>query len=149
MLDKEAMVSGKYTNKYAPGMLRQFAIFLYMMTSSNGNIFRVTGHLCGEFTASGEFPTQRPVTRIFDVFVDLCLNKRLSKQSWGWLFRRVTARFVIRFNLWLGHDLWPHNASICDPARFVTKSASICDQRYTMILESKLCRGIFFLCLHL
>ena len=55
--------------------------------------------------------------------------------------RRVTARFVARFNLWLRHDLWPHNASICDPARFVTKSASICDQRYTMILESKLCRG--------
>ena len=54
---------------------------------------------------------------------------------------RVTARFVTRFNLWLRHDLWPHNASICDPARFVTKSASICDQRYTMILESKLCRG--------
>ena len=22
----------------------------HMMTSSNGNIFRVTGHLCGEFT---------------------------------------------------------------------------------------------------
>ena len=22
----------------------------FMMTSSNGNIFRVTGHLCGEFT---------------------------------------------------------------------------------------------------
>ena len=54
---------------------------------------------------------------------------------------RVTARFVTCFNLWLRHDLWPHNASICDPARFVTKSASICDQRYTMILESKLCRG--------
>ena len=53
----------------------------------------------------------------------------------------VTARFVTRFNLWLRHDLWPHNASICDPARFVTKSASICDQHYTMILESKLCRG--------
>ena len=55
--------------------------------------------------------------------------------------RRVTARFVTRFNLWLRHDLWPQNASICDPARFVTKSASICDQRYTMILESKLSRG--------
>ena len=53
----------------------------------------------------------------------------------------VTARFVTRSNLWLRHDLWPQNASICDPARFVTKSASICDQRYTMILESKLCRG--------
>ena len=31
-----------------------------------------------------EFPAQRPVTRSFDVFFDLRLNKRLSKQSWGW-----------------------------------------------------------------
>ena len=51
-----------------------------MMTSSNGNIFRVTGHLCGEFTGPGEFPAQRPVTRSFDVFFDLRPNKRLSKQ---------------------------------------------------------------------
>ena len=29
---------------------------------------------------------QRPVTRRFDVFFDLRLNKRLSKQSWGWWF---------------------------------------------------------------
>ena len=57
-----------------------------MMTSSNGNIFRVTGTLCGEFTGPGEFPTQRPVTRSFDVFFDLRLNKRLSKQPWGWWF---------------------------------------------------------------
>ena len=55
-----------------------------MMTSSNGNIFRVTGHLCGEFTGPGEFPAQKPVTQSFDVFFDLRLNKRLSKQSWGW-----------------------------------------------------------------
>ena len=57
-----------------------------MMTSSNGNIFRVTGPLCGEFTGRGEFPTQRPVTRSFGVFFDLRLNKRLSKQPWGWWF---------------------------------------------------------------
>ena len=56
------------------------------MTSSNGNIFRVTGPLCGEFTGPGELPTQRPVTRSFDVFFDLCLNNRLSKQPWGWWF---------------------------------------------------------------
>ena len=55
-----------------------------MMTSSNGNIFRVTGHLREEFTSPGEFPAQRPVKRSFDVFFDLRLNKRLSKQSWGW-----------------------------------------------------------------
>ena len=58
----------------------------FMMTSSNGNIFRVTGPLCGEFTGPGEFPTQRPVTRSFDVFFDLRLNKRLSRQPWGWWF---------------------------------------------------------------
>ena len=51
-----------------------------MMTSSNGNFFRVTGPLCGEFTGPGEFPTQRPVTQSFAVFFDLRLNKRLSKQ---------------------------------------------------------------------
>ena len=37
----------------------------------------------------GEFPTQRPMTRSFDVFFDLCLNKRLSKQSWGWWFEML------------------------------------------------------------
>ena len=35
---------------------------------------------------TGEFPAQRPVTRSFDVFLDLRLSKRLSKQSWGWWF---------------------------------------------------------------
>ena len=57
---------------------------LSMMTSSNGTIFRDTGHLCGEFT--GEFPAQKPVTRSFDVFFDLRLNKRLIIQLWDWWF---------------------------------------------------------------
>ena len=30
--------------------------YCYMMTSSNGNIFRVTGHLCGEFTGPRWIP---------------------------------------------------------------------------------------------
>ena len=51
-----------------------------------GNIFRVNGPLCGEFTGLSEFPTQRPMTRSFDVFFDLRMNKRLSKQPWGWWF---------------------------------------------------------------
>ena len=43
--------------------------------------------LCtGNSPITGEFPAQRPVTRSFDVFVDLRLNKWLSKQSWGWWF---------------------------------------------------------------
>ena len=35
---------------------------LRLMTSSNGNIFRVTGRLCGYSPVTGEFPVQRPVT---------------------------------------------------------------------------------------
>ena len=66
--------------------IRLWVDSVHMMTSSNGNIFRVTGPLCGEFTGPGEFPTQRPVTRSFDVYFDLRLNKRLSKQPWGWWF---------------------------------------------------------------
>ena len=35
---------------------------------------------------TGEFPSQRPMTRSFFVFFDLCLYKRLSKQSTRRLF---------------------------------------------------------------
>ena len=46
--------------------------------------------LCaGNSPITGEFTAQRPVTRSFDVFFDLCLNKRLSKQSWGWWFETL------------------------------------------------------------
>ena len=49
-----------------------------MMESSIGAIFCVTGPLCREF--NDEFPSQRPLTRSFDVFFDLRLNKRLCTQ---------------------------------------------------------------------
>ena len=62
----------------------------HMMTSSNGTIFPVTDHLCGNSPVPGEFPEQRPVTRTFDVFFDLPLNKPLSKQSWGWWFETLS-----------------------------------------------------------
>ena len=68
------------------------------MTPSNGNIFRVSGHLC----VTSEFPSQRPVTRRFDVFFDLRLNKQLSKQSLGWWFET------------LSRPLWRHSNDILD-----------------------------------
>ena len=40
----------------------------------------------GNSPVTGEFPAQRPVTRSFDVFFDLRLDKPLSKQSWCWWF---------------------------------------------------------------
>ena len=68
--------------------------------------------LCaGKSPIPGEFHTQRPVTRSFDVFFDLCLNKRLSKQSWGWWFEtqsrplwrhgNVNGLCLRRFGQWL------------------------------------------------
>ena len=57
-----------------------------MMTSSNGNIPVQLALCAGEFTGPGEFPTQRPVTRNYDVFFVLRSNWRLSKQSSGWWF---------------------------------------------------------------
>ena len=44
----------------------------------------------GKSPATGEFPAQRPVTRGFDVFFDLRLNKPLSKQWWGWWFETLS-----------------------------------------------------------
>ena len=44
----------------------------------------------GNSPVPGEFPAQRPVTWSFDVFFDLRLNERLSKQSWGWWFETLS-----------------------------------------------------------
>ena len=44
----------------------------------------------GNSPVPGEFPTQRPVTRSFDVYFDLRPNGRLSKQSWGWWFETAS-----------------------------------------------------------
>ena len=50
----------------------------------------------GNSPVPGEFPTQRPVTRSFDVYFDLRPENQLSKQSWGWWFET------------LSHSLWRH-----------------------------------------
>ena len=62
----------------------------------------------GNSSVPGEFPTQRPVTRNFDVFLDLRLNKRLSKQWWGWWFETLSC------------PLWRHRNEpvICEQIMF-------------------------------
>ena len=58
---------------------------------------RITGPLCGKFTGlRGEFPSQRPVTRSFDVFFHLCLNKRLSKHRGPGDLRRNCSELIAR-----------------------------------------------------
>ena len=79
----------------------------YIMTSSNGNIFRVTGPLCGEFTGHRWIPLTKPVTRNFDVFFVLCLNKRLSKQPGGWWFDSSSRSFWHHCLCWVTHTKSP------------------------------------------
>ena len=81
-------------------------------------IFSALLAICaGNSPVTGEFPTQRPVTRSFDVYFDLRPNERLSKQSWGWWFETLSR------SLWRHRKGLPHR----DPAamRFWSK----CTQR--------------------
>ena len=56
--------------------------------------------LCaGNSPVTGEFPTQRPVTRSFNVFFDMHLNKQLSKQPWDWWFEMPSRPLWRRCNL--------------------------------------------------
>ena len=53
--------------------------------------------LCvGNSPVTSEFPSKRPAMLRFDIIFDLCLNKRLSKQLWGWWVEK------------LFHPLWCH-----------------------------------------
>ena len=102
---------------------------VFMMTSSNGNMFCVTGFCAGNSPVTagnspvtGEFPSHRPVTRSFDVFFDLRLNKWLSKQS-----RRRWFGMPSR-SLWCHCNVVPNS----DPViRAAVRSFSI--QRVTLI----------------
>ena len=100
--------------------------------------------LCaGNSPVTGEFPSQRPVTPSFDVFFDLRLNKRLSKQSWCWWFETPSC------------SLWRH----CNLVRSLMNIAFMkipnistsCLTHYTVIdLRSAqvYCVAIFLTCWH-
>ena len=53
---------------------------LFMMMSSNEKNSALLAFCAGSSLVTGEFHSQRPVTRIFDVFVDLRMHQQLSKQ---------------------------------------------------------------------
>ena len=79
-----------------------------MMTSSN---------ICaGNSPIPGEFLAQRPVTRSFDVFFDLCLNKRSSKQSWVWWFGTLSRPLWRHCNAYSAVRAW-RNRKFCATSR--------------------------------
>ena len=62
-------------------------------------IFSALLAICeGNSLVTGEFPSQRPVTRSFDVFFDLCLNTRLSKQMGPRWFETLSCSLWRRCN---------------------------------------------------
>ena len=76
----------------------------------------------GNSPVTGEFPAQRPVTQSFDVFLDLRLIKRLSKQWWGWWFETPS------------RPLWRHsnvNIMLCVPVTLVVTYVTL----YTNVIS--------------
>ena len=93
------------------------------MKSWNGNIFRVTGPLWGNTPVTSGFPSQRPVTRSFDVFLDLRLNKRSLNNRDGGDLRRHCAHCDVAvmacstiftaFLCLISHNVWLIISSHC------------------------------------
>ena len=60
-----------------------------MVTSSNGNIFRVTGHLCGEGPVSSPHKSQwRGALMLFLICV--WINVWVNNGEWGWWFETLS-----------------------------------------------------------
>ena len=101
----------KWTNRarlspmFAYNILYQLRRGLYrwlisIMTSSNGNTFRLIA-LCEENPpVTGGFPSQRPVAGSFDVFFDLSVNELLIKHTRRRWFETPS------------HSLWRHMGRI-------------------------------------
>ena len=104
-----------------------------MMTSSNGNIFRVTCHLCGEFTGDRWIPcTKASDAELWCFF----LSERLSKQSWGWWFETPSRPFWCQINgIWLRKCIHlparPNEPCKIGPCTIVTTWYVVYDSRGT------------------
>ena len=87
--------------RYYKGLTRVACNRPDIMTSSNGNIFRVAGPLCGKFTASRWIPAQRPVARSFD-FSLICA--RIN----GWVYNCEAgdSRTIRGIYVWLLPASW-------------------------------------------
>ena len=104
-------------------LLRQNDVIL----TSKGHRFDVITTLLLRHVFSGyehsimfECPSQRPLTRSFDVFFDLRLNIRLSKQLWSWWFETPS------------RSLWRH----CNGRRWATSATCVRQCKSTISVGS-------------
>ena len=73
----------------------------------------INGPMCREFNGHRVFP-QRPVTRSFNVFFDLTLNKRLSKHTRRWWFETLSCSLWRHFNAMISShaNVFCHNRPV-------------------------------------
>ena len=87
LADVLALSEENYMRMFARSFFDEWFRITLVVHKPSLETFSALLALCtGNSSGTGEFPSQRPVTQSFDIFFDLHLNKRLSKQSWGWWF---------------------------------------------------------------
>ena len=97
----------------------------------------------GNSPVPGEFPSQRPVSRSFDVFYDLCLNKQLNKQFRRWWFETPSRPLWRHCSGMLNIVWWTDMSSLLWQIGFVMVKVGCEHQRLLVIGEINLpyCRG--------
>ena len=101
-----------------------------MMTSSNGNLFRVIGHLCGEITGLRWIPISKASDAELWCFLWSVPDKRLSKQSWGWWFETQSGL------LWRHSNVMSINYSVRDVSVSLSMHSLHCALVYGYLLQS-------------
>ena len=83
----------------------------HKMTSSNGNIFRVTGHLCREFTGHRWIPrTKASDTELWCFFTCACINGWVNNRETDYL-RRHRAHYDVIVIMIVYNIQFIHNSS--------------------------------------
>ena len=78
----------------------------FMMTSSNGNIFRVTGLLCGEFTGHRWFPRTKASDVELWCFLWSAPGPAVEQKWWCWRFEMPSRSLWRHCNVNILYILW-------------------------------------------
>ena len=119
---RPTVVGKKYSNSVAIPLVNKSLIWWRHQMET----FPALLALCvGNSPVTGEFPIQKPVTWSFDVFFDLRLNKRLTKQWWGWWFETPSRPLLRHCNV-IDAILFLLFAGICVAANTKFRIGIVC-----------------------
>ena len=116
---------------FCPSILFRITWWRYQM----GTFSALLATCAGNSPVTGEFHAQRPVTRSFNVFFDLRLNKRWSKQSWVRWFETPSSSLWRHCNGCTSYTLlneqfgWVSNWQLLLDIPILMHYPKFCDQR--------------------